>query len=90
MHYMRDGKIVTCCRCKRPVDEPPKWVRFTNGTIHLAFWCCKKQVGGPIPRREASRFKIEDYWTALRRITLEYDTQWPRFSFDDNEPDNVA
>lgn len=71
-----------CRRCQREVVGQPRWRRFKNGSIHLVWWCCGRQVGDPLPKREASRFGIESYEQALARLTVEHDNTWPVFTFE--------
>ena len=83
MPYQRNGKLIKCPRCKCQVIGQPRWVRFKNGTVHLVWWCCGKQVGGPIPQREAAQYGLESYGQAYARLTLAQDQAWPSLNFED-------
>jgi hypothetical protein len=65
-----------CKRCKQIVEGPPRWKRFSNGSVHLVWWCCDRQVQDPIGKYMAEQFHLEPYEQAVARLTVEYDTTW--------------
>jgi hypothetical protein len=85
MQYRQQFQYRTpkCTRCKKHATGQPRWRRFKNGSVHLVWWCCGKQCGDPIPKREASSFGLESYEQAVARLTVEHDQTWPSLKFDE-------
>lgn len=53
-----------------------QWRRFKNGSVHLVWWCCGKQVGDPLPKERWAEFDIDPYEVAVARFTIAHDESW--------------
>jgi hypothetical protein len=65
-----------CQTCRKVVTSDPRWLRYSDGKIHLAFWCCGHQVNLPISRTQAYRWNLESFEQARARLTVANDVKW--------------
>jgi hypothetical protein len=67
----RTTEVHPRCRCCKQTVTRVEWRRFSDGTVHLVFWCCGRQVGDPLPKTQASAYGCIPH--AMAQITTPSD-----------------